>query len=111
LPSLPGESSGATIYPITFYRKCGTDCCGESAIVVVRFIAKRKTKKGGTEVMNKTTHKMLFAAAILGLSITVGTGYALAARNDSACVNCHTDLKKMDHMGAEDAAGGGAIAG
>jgi len=61
--------------------------------------------------MNKTTQKMLFASALLGLSITIGTGSALAGANDSSCVSCHTDLEKMDHFGAADAAGGGAIAG
>ncbi len=53
-------------------------------------------------------------AALLGLAILFGFGATLAAaetETSSACINCHTDLDRMDKYGAAAASGGASIAG
>jgi hypothetical protein len=73
-----------------------------------------KISKGGTISMDKKTHGLLIAGALLGLglaAIPMGCFAAEEANSSSACINCHTDLDEMDSYGAEAAGGGGAIAG
>ncbi len=54
----------------------------------------------------------LLIASFVGLAGLVATGgNAVAGASDSACLNCHTDLDKMDKLAAQGGAGAGEIAG
>ena len=58
--------------------------------------------------------RITITAALLGLACTFGLAGTLAAEEEassSACINCHTDLDRMDEYGAAKAGGGAAIAG
>ena len=58
--------------------------------------------------------RLMITAALLGLTCTFGLASTLSAEaesSSSACINCHTDLDRMDEYGAAEAGGGAAIAG
>ncbi|MEJ2032207.1 MAG: hypothetical protein P8Y63_04030 [Deltaproteobacteria bacterium] len=60
--------------------------------------------------MNKKS--FMIAAGLFGLACTFGTATAIAdTASSSACINCHTDLGRMDEYGAKAAGGAAAIAG
>jgi hypothetical protein len=58
--------------------------------------------------------RSVITAALLGLACTFGVAGMLSAEDEassSECINCHTDLERMDEYGAVAAGGGAAIAG
>ena len=64
--------------------------------------------------MNKK--RFVVTAALLGLACTVGavsvrTLFAEDENSSSECINCHTDLDRMDEYGAAASNGGAGIAG
>jgi len=58
--------------------------------------------------------RFLITATFLGLACSLSFAGTLSAEDDSpssACINCHTDLDRMDEYGAAASAGGAGIAG
>lgn len=54
----------------------------------------------------------LLIASVVGLAgLVITSGSVAAAESGSACLNCHTDLAKMDKLSAQGGAGAGEIAG
>ncbi len=58
--------------------------------------------------------RLMITAALLGVAFTVGVAgqlYAQAEPSSQECINCHTDLDRMDEYGAAAAGGSASIAG
>lgn len=58
--------------------------------------------------------RFMITAAFLGLACTFGLAKTLSAEDtasSSECINCHTDLDRMDEYGAAAAGGEAGIAG
>ena len=64
---------------------------------------------------HRGTRLTLAAITFLGVAFAFGFGGKLFGAEEPAssteCINCHTDLKKMDSYGAASAGGAAAIAG
>lgn len=62
--------------------------------------------------MKRKRRVSLLIASFVGLAgLVVTGGNVVAGESDSACLNCHTDLGKMDKLTAEGGNGAGEIAG
>ena len=58
--------------------------------------------------------RFVVTAALLGLASTFGAAGMLAAEDESSssqCINCHTDLDRMDEYGAASSGESAGIAG
>lgn len=58
--------------------------------------------------------RLIITTALVGLACTFGIAGSLYAQEESsssACINCHTNLQKMDEYGRKASAHAAAIAG
>jgi len=58
--------------------------------------------------------RLMITATFLGLVCSLSIAGTLSAEDDSsssACINCHTDLDRMDEFGAAASGGEAGIAG
>jgi hypothetical protein len=58
--------------------------------------------------------RLMITAALLGVACTLGLARTLLAETEISsqeCINCHTDLDRMDEYGAAASGGSAGIAG
>ena len=66
------------------------------------------------EVHRMRRKRLVIPAVLVGVACSFGTAALLSAEDESSsseCINCHTDLDRMDEYGASASGGGAAIAG